>query len=53
MTNLLIVFAIVLAVFAFLCIVLFKKQKKQENQPQYICSHCGDNHCECQKHDRR
>lgn len=50
MTNLLIVFAIVLAVFIFLSIVLLKKQKKQDAQPQYICSHCGEKHCDCQKH---
>jgi RsiW-degrading membrane proteinase PrsW (M82 family) len=41
----------VLVVFLFLWIVFYKKQTPENKPAAFVCSECGDRHCNCYKED--
>lgn len=40
-----------LIVFLFLWILFYKEQDSEEKPAKFVCSECGEKHCNCYKED--
>lgn len=51
MLSLIIVFISVLGVFLLFWLVFPKRSANNQKPTRYICSHCGEKHCDCHAHE--